>query len=194
MNRLFFSLALVFSVLAASAQAQPQTQTSGDYFHEAGQEYIGDALDEALATVGEGLQTYPDDAKLQALKEKLEEEQENQQQQSESGEENEDEGEKGEDQEPQGEENESEEEQDQDQEGESEQDEPQSGEQEQQSEDDPEQSGAQDEQPQPAPQDPTELSQEQAERILQALGDEEEQLLRQVQKLPARPRAVKKDW
>ena len=192
MNRLLFSLALVFSGLAASAQAQPPPQTSGDYFHEAGQEYIGDALDEAVATVGEGLQTYPDDAKLQALKEKLEEEQENQKQQSESGEENEDEGEEGEDQEPQGEENESEEEQDQ--EGESEQDDPQSGQQEQQSEDDPEQSGAQDEQPQPAPQDPTELSQEQAERILQALGDEEEQLLRQVQKLPAHPRAVKKDW
>ena len=192
MNRLFIGLVLFFSVVAARAQAQAPPQTSGEYFHEAGQEYIGDALDEALATVDEGLRSYPDDSKLQALKEKLEEEQENQQQQSESGEE--DEGEQGEDQEPQGEENESEEEQDQNQEGESEQDEPQSGEQEQQSEDDPEQSGAQDEQPQPTPQDPTELSQEQAERILQALGDEEEQLLRQVQKLPARPRTVKKDW
>ncbi|MGI9175626.1 MAG: hypothetical protein ACR2GR_09950 [Rhodothermales bacterium] len=188
MNRLFFGLAIGFAVLAAPVQAQ----TSDDYFHGAGQEYIGDALDDALATVDEGLQTYPDDGKLQALKEKLEEEQENQKQQSESGEE--DKGEEGEDQEPQGEENESEEEPEQDQEGESEQDEPQSGEQEQQSEDDPEQSGAQDEQPQPAPQDPTELSQEQAERILQALGDEEEQLLRQVQKLPASPRTVKKDW
>ena len=45
------------------------------------------------------------------------------------------------------------------------------------------------------PQDsPTELSQEQAERILQALQNEEEQLLRQVQRPKSRPRRVEKDW
>ena len=187
MTRFFLSLAVVFFAFAVPVQAQ----TSEVYFHEAGQEYIGDALDEALATVDEGLQTYPGDAKLQALKEKLEEEKENQQQGDSS---EDDEGEQGEEQEPEGEEQESDEEQEQDEESEGNQDEPQEGESEQQNEDDSEQSGEQDQQPQPAPQDPTELSREQAERILQALGNEEEQLLRQAQKLPARPQAVEKDW
>ena len=40
----------------------------------------------------------------------------------------------------------------------------------------------------------TELSEEQAERILQALQNEEEQLLRQVQRPNSRPRQVEKDW
>lgn len=38
------------------------------------------------------------------------------------------------------------------------------------------------------------LSREQAERILQALANEEEQLLREVQKVKGRPRRVAKDW
>lgn len=42
--------------------------------------------------------------------------------------------------------------------------------------------------------DPTKLSEEEAHRILQALQNEEEQLLRQVQKMKTRPRRVEKDW
>jgi len=42
--------------------------------------------------------------------------------------------------------------------------------------------------------DPTQLSEEEAQRILQALENEEEQLLRQVQKMKTRPRRVEKDW
>jgi len=42
--------------------------------------------------------------------------------------------------------------------------------------------------------DPTKLSQEEAQRILEALENEEEQLLRQVQKMKTRPRRVEKDW
>ena len=38
------------------------------------------------------------------------------------------------------------------------------------------------------------LSQQQAERILEALENEEEQLLRQVQRMKAKPRRVEKDW
>lgn len=47
------------------------------------------------------------------------------------------------------------------------------------------------EQQQPSPQ---ELSEEQAQQILQALQNEEEQLLRQVQRPKSRPRQVEKDW
>lgn len=42
--------------------------------------------------------------------------------------------------------------------------------------------------------DPTKLSREEAERILQALQNEEEELLRQVLKPETRPRKVEKDW
>ena len=45
-----------------------------------------------------------------------------------------------------------------------------------------------------APQDPTELSPAQAERMLQALQNEEEQLLRQLQRTPASGKRVEKDW
>ncbi|GMQ80755.1 MAG: hypothetical protein BMS9Abin05_0183 [Rhodothermia bacterium] len=43
-------------------------------------------------------------------------------------------------------------------------------------------------------QNPNELSKEEAQRILQALENEEEQLLRQIQKMKTRPRRVEKDW
>ena len=43
-------------------------------------------------------------------------------------------------------------------------------------------------------QNPNELSPEEAQRILQALENEEKQLLRQIQKMKSRPRRVEKDW
>lgn len=52
----------------------------------------------------------------------------------------------------------------------------------------------QDQPQQQEPQDPEELSREEAERMLEALQNDEEQLLRQVQKMKARPRRVEKDW
>lgn len=54
-------------------------------------------------------------------------------------------------------------------------------------EDPPEQEGS----PQPSP---TDLSREQAERILQALENEEAELLREVQRMDTPPRRVEKDW
>lgn len=47
---------------------------------------------------------------------------------------------------------------------------------------------------QPQPQDPTQLSQAEAERILQAMQNDEAELLREVMKMDARPRRVEKDW
>lgn len=52
----------------------------------------------------------------------------------------------------------------------------------------------QDEQQQQTPTNPEQLSEAEAQRILQALENEEQQLLRQVQKMNARPRRVEKDW
>jgi len=42
--------------------------------------------------------------------------------------------------------------------------------------------------------DPERLSKEEAQRILQAMENDEQQLLRQIQKMKARPRRVEKDW
>jgi Ca-activated chloride channel homolog len=52
----------------------------------------------------------------------------------------------------------------------------------------------QQEQQEQQPQNPEELTKEEAERLLQALENEEEQLLREIQKMDVRPRRVEKDW
>ncbi|MEX0822724.1 MAG: tetratricopeptide repeat protein [Rhodothermales bacterium] len=71
-------------------------------------------------------------------------------------------------------------------------------EQEQQNDDSREQDAANGEQQQRSPQQEGQaderLSEAQAERILQALQNEEEQLLREVQRLSGQPRTVEKDW
>lgn len=51
-------------------------QSAGDFFNKAARSYVKTEKDQALTTVNEGLSKYPSDAKLQALKEKLEQDQE----------------------------------------------------------------------------------------------------------------------
>ena len=74
--------------------------------------------------------------------------------------------------------------QDEQQQEQQEDQEPQQNQEQQQQQEQPQQSEAREE----------ELTQEQAERILQALEDEEQQLLREIQKVEGRPRRVAKDW
>lgn len=85
----------------------------------------------------------------------------------------------------------------QDQDGEQDQenqDQQQQDQQNQNSEDQGNEQQQEQEQQQQEREDPTQLSEEEAQRILQALENEEEQLLRQVQKMKTRPRRVEKDW
>ena len=104
------------------------------------------------------------------VKRKLEEQQQDQQQQQ------------GDDQQQNDEQNQDQQDQQNDQ---------QNQDQQQQNQDQQQQNDQQqDQQPQPEQQ----LSRQQAERILQALENEEEQLLREVQKMKGRPRRVEKDW
>lgn len=70
----------------------------------------------------------------------------------------------------------------------------QSGGQNQQQGSEPEQNQEERQSSSSAQETPTELSEEQAQRILQALQNEEEQLLREVQRPKSRPRRVEKDW
>lgn len=63
-------------------------QTSGEYFNRAARSYVKTEKDQALATVNDGLTKYPGDAKLQALKEKLEKDKEEQEKQDQQNKEN----------------------------------------------------------------------------------------------------------
>lgn len=75
--------------------------------------------------------------------------------------------------------------QDQDQDQQNQQDQQDQDQQNDQDRPEPEQS--------PRP-NPEEMTREEAERLLQALENEEQQLLRQIQKMKVRPRRVEKDW
>lgn len=57
-------------------------QTAGDYFNRAARSYVKTEKEQALKEVNDGLGKFPNDAKLKALKEKLEKEQEQEQQQN----------------------------------------------------------------------------------------------------------------
>lgn len=84
-NKILFLLGFVFYSSIAATTAQ----TSGEYFNRAARSYVKTEKDQALATVNDGLSKYPDDAKLQALKEKLEKEQEEQEKQDQQNQQNE---------------------------------------------------------------------------------------------------------
>lgn len=91
------------------AFTQVQAQTAGDYFNRAARSYVKTEKDLALNTVNEGLGKYPSDAKLQALKEKLEKEQEEdqeKQQQNQDPQQNQDQQQKDENQKGEGEQSE----------------------------------------------------------------------------------------
>lgn len=73
-NKILLLLGLVFTLGFTPAFAQ----SSGEFFNRAARSYVKTEKDQALATVNDGLTKFPDDAKLQALKEKLEKDQEEQ--------------------------------------------------------------------------------------------------------------------
>ncbi len=97
-------------------------------------------------------------------------------------------------QQQQNDENQENQEQNQDQRQNQDQQQNQDENQEQQQNPDQEQQQQNQEQQEQQQQNPEELSEEEAQRIMQALENEEEQLLRQVQKMKTRPRRVEKDW
>lgn len=59
-----------------------QAQTAADFFNRGARSYVKTDKDQALQAVNEGLVKFPGDAKLQALKEKLEKEQEEEEQEN----------------------------------------------------------------------------------------------------------------
>ena len=183
-------------VIAATLGLLPvvpaSSQTAEVFFHGGASSYIDGKVEDAELQVERGLALEPEDQKLIALQELLRQEKENRQQQRSGENENsqDNEGEK----EPEEQQSEGSEEGEQEQGEESEEpredearpegDEPQSGE-----------SGPEErDRGEGTPEIPEELSRDEALRILQALQNEEEQLLREVQKVKGRPRQVEKDW
>ncbi len=70
--KIIASIAFLFTLSLQVTLAQ----SAGDFFNKAARSYVKTEKDQALTTVNEGLSKYPSDAKLQALKEKLEQDQE----------------------------------------------------------------------------------------------------------------------
>jgi len=69
-NKLILLSAIIFTFSLAS-----YAQTAGDFFNKAARSYVKTEKEQALQTVNDGLSKFPGDNKLQALKEKLEQEQ-----------------------------------------------------------------------------------------------------------------------
>lgn len=145
-------------------------------------------LESALEHYRHSLLTDPnnEDAKFnyEFVKRRLQQQQEQQQNQQQDGDEQ-DQDQQGDQQQEGGDQNQEQDQQEQDQQDDGSQQEQQESPSEQEEE------REQEAQQQPSPE---ELSDEQAERILEALQNEEEQLLRQVQRPKSRPRQVEKDW
>ena len=77
-HQIFFGLAFLL-LFAGNVQAQ----SAGEFFNRAARSYVKTAKEQALKEVNDGLTKYPDDAKLKALKEKLNQDQEKGQQEQE---------------------------------------------------------------------------------------------------------------
>ena len=213
----------IFLILLCLAAVGASAQSAADVYHDAAGLYINGEMEAAEQAAVTGLAIDPDDAKLQALLEHIRQQQEQQnQQQSEDGDEGE-QNEEPQDQQNEQENDGEPERQDSEErnDGQGEQNEPQpdgSTESDRQEEQQPEpeqqadqrnQNGHEDERQEPnlpqssdgdaTPEDvqlvqPGQMSRAEAERILGALRADESVLLRSIQRRPANPRHVERDW
>lgn len=172
MRRLLLIVFLTFLTAPILAQSADQ------YFHNGAQFFINADLQTSLNYVEEGLSEHPNDRKLNALYEKLKEEQEKQQQQQQQ------------------------QEQQQNQEQEQEQEQQQQNQQDQQQENQEQQESESNEQQEQQPQEVNpedlqsqQISKEEAEKILRALAQKEKELLKEFKKKKSTGSAKhEKDW
>lgn len=172
LNALFF-----FFLLTTAGFAQ----TADEYFHRGAQSFIHANLQEAVSQVQNGLAQYPNDPKLNALMQKLLEEQEKKQQQQQNQEQQQQ-------QQQQDQQNQQEQKQNQTQEQENEQEQQQQSEGGNQQEENPQEMNPEELQSQ-------QMSKEEAEKILQALAQKEKELLKEFKKKKTDGSAKhEKDW
>lgn len=170
-----FLIVTLFFVIGSQASAQ----SAADYFHGGAKSFINSDLQGAITQIQQGLTQYPNDPKLNALLQKLEEEQEKQQQQQ------------------QNQDQQNQEQQEQDQQNQDQQNQEQ---QEQNEEEQEQQEGEQNDQQDPqeqegTPQESREISKEEASKILQALAQKEKELLKEFKKQKPQGSATHdKDW
>ncbi len=183
--------------LVLTMSAAVHGQSADVSFHDGARLFVDAEIVQAEQVVNAGLAIAPDDAKLLALKELIEEEKEREQSSSDGSQQQEQEENRRQEQHnnsssgDQAEETENE----QSETGEDQESEQQSPPQPDEEPQDPEVGEPDERQRDAAGQENSEqLSRAQALRILQALQNEEEQLLREVQKVKGRPRRVEKDW
>lgn len=171
-------LALIFALVFTTAA---WAQSADVYFHNGAQSFINADLQTAINHVQNGLSNYPNDPKLNTLMQKLKEEQEKQQQQQDQQQQ---------DQQQQNEQQE----QEQEQEDQQQQNQDNQEQQEQESE------GENQDEQQPQEVSPEQLesqqiSKEDAEKILQALAQQEKELLKEFKKKKTDGSAKHdKDW
>ncbi|MDZ8119245.1 hypothetical protein [Pontiella agarivorans] len=183
-------ITIAIFTLAVSAFAQeaeiPETDIDNTYFHPAASMYIhGDAAG-ASNLVHTGLAQFPDNGKLLRLKELLDQQQQNQDQQNQDQQDqNQDQDQQNQDQQEQNNDQQNQDQQNQDQQDQN---------QDQQSPPEPEQPQ---EQNQPAQQEPPraeEMSPDEAERLMDAMKQDEETKRLMLQPVMGAPVKVDKDW
>lgn len=147
-------------------------QTADQYFHNGAQFFINADLQTSLNYVEQGLMNYPNDRKLNALYEKLKEEQEKKQQRQQEQQQNQ-----------------------QEQEQDQQQDQQQQEDQEQQESEGEEQGEQQPQEINPEDLQSQQISKEEAEKILRALAQKEKELLKEFKKKKSTGSAKhEKDW
>ncbi len=183
-------LAVLLAAVALLAQAPPPRGPSpATQYHLGAKAFVDGDNARALAAVEAGLSAAPDDARLQALRDLIQQQQDEQDQQD-GGEQdpqadNQDPGDEGGEGE-QGEDGDS-------SESPGEPDGPEA-EQDQTRTQPPSEPSSGDAPPAPAAGEPDEMTAAQAERILDAVGGEERLLLREIRRAPAQRRRSDKDW
>ncbi len=169
MKHLYFALAILVGLFVPVRYSA--AQAANEFFHRAANFYISGNFPEAVRAVESGLQSDPANPKLLALRDKIKEEMEKQQQQSGSDQQN--------------------------QQDQQKQDQQKNQQQNQQQQQDQQQKEKQQEQQQKAAQqkrDKEQLSKEDAARLLEALRNQEKEAQKQRQMKVQGRATVEKDW
>ncbi len=161
---------LAILMLACATARAEMPEADATYFHPAASLYIHGDTAAASNLVAQGLAVFPDDGKLKRLKELIEQQQEQKQQ----------------DQDRQQNQDEQQQEQDNQQQ---EQQPPQD-----QGEQPPQDQGGQDRQPEPEPQSAEEMSADEAQQLLDAMKQDEKNKRLQLHPVLGAPVRVDKDW
>lgn len=202
MNTRHFLFLLPLFFVVGHLQGQILSRAE-DKFHAASAQYINKDLDQALATVKEGLKIKPDSEKLEALRKLLEQEKQNQQQQQNKDQQKEDKEKQDQNKDQQDQQQKDQQEtadKEKEEQNKKDQDEQKQNEQEQQ---DAEPSKPEDQEEKEKDQQPTpsqrledmKMSEEKARMILEAMKNQEMQYLQQRKRKATQPRdRTKPDW